>query len=529
MSERDGEPNAHSGLRTPDSGLRRPRVAFLTPLPPVKSGIATYSAMILPELAKELDLTVVVDQPRVDFDDAVPTMQFADFRKRVDEFDSVICQLGNNPHHETFYCFALEHPCIVVLHDVVLHHLIVEMTLARGLDDAYVDALRENHGEPGAAWARARAAGMHDEIGNFFFPASRELVRRSEAVMVHSDYARSIVESYGLETPIVRVNHPYVPSSVSPGEKRDEYRARSGMVKGDIVVGMFGFVTSAKRPEVVIEAFARAWREEPRLKLLIVGEPSPNIDLARLTSAHGLPPNAWRATGYVSDEEFDFYLAAVDKVVNLRYPSAGETSGALFHIVAAEKPVAVSDYGSFADVPPGVVTKIPLDQSEVERLTTFILGGDVHDAPLQREWLAREGSLSRSIATYAATARGEYQPSRHAEPRPQALIPLFPQWKVQQTIVQPGVVTFDLVNTSGDVILNPSYLTPAYRIVAKFFDGAREISSSWIAPTCDILPRDTFTCSVARVSAATAVELHHALESIPPVGSARFARLELVS
>ena len=65
--------------------------------------------------------------------------------------------------------------------------------------------------------------------------------------------------------------------------------------------------------------------------------------------------------------------------------------------------------------------------------------------------------------------------------------------------------------------------------MAKFFEGLREISSSWIAPSRDVLPSETFSCSVARVASATAVELHHALESIPPVGGARFARLELVS
>ena len=68
-------------------------------------------------------------------------------------------------------------PGVIVLHDVVLHHLIVEMTLARGDVDGYVAALRASHGEAGEAWARGRAAGLHSEMGNFLLPASIEVAQ----------------------------------------------------------------------------------------------------------------------------------------------------------------------------------------------------------------------------------------------------------------------------------------------------------------------------------------------------------------
>ena len=63
-------------------------------------------------------------------------------------------------------------------------------------------------------------------------------------------------------------------------------------------------------------------------------------------------------TGYVDDAEFDDYYAAADRLVNLRYPSAGETSGTLIRAFEAGKPVAVSDYAQFAELPDDVVTKI---------------------------------------------------------------------------------------------------------------------------------------------------------------------------
>jgi hypothetical protein len=138
---------------------------MLTPLPPAKSGVAHYASLVLPELAKRVD---------------VKAFASLDGYRRGD-FDEVIYQLGNNPHHEAMLTEALREPGVIVLHDLVLHHLIVETTLARGDAEGYVAALQESHGAAGAAWARGRAAGLHSEMGNFLLPASVEVASRSRA------------------------------------------------------------------------------------------------------------------------------------------------------------------------------------------------------------------------------------------------------------------------------------------------------------------------------------------------------------
>ena len=117
------------------------KLAILTPLPPTRSGIAHYSSMLLPALAKHAEVR------------AFESLDEYDRR----DYDEVIYQLGNNPFHEQAFVAAMREPGIAVLHDLVLHHLIVEMTLARGDVDGFIAALRANHGEAGEAWARARA------------------------------------------------------------------------------------------------------------------------------------------------------------------------------------------------------------------------------------------------------------------------------------------------------------------------------------------------------------------------------------
>src|SRR5712691_3000150 len=201
--------------------------------------------------------------------------------------DLAIYQLGNNPHHESAYREAMRHPGVIVLHDVVLHHLIVEMTLARGDAEGYVEAMRANHGEMGAAWARGRIIGLHDELANFLLPASIDVANRSHAVIVHNQYAAERLHSLGVTTPIHVVPHPYRSSVLGP---------RSS-VKG--VIGFFGFLTSAKRAEVVLEAFRIARAKDPRLQLLVVGEAAPNVAVPR---GEGIT-----VTGYVSDAELDDY------------------------------------------------------------------------------------------------------------------------------------------------------------------------------------------------------------------------------
>jgi glycosyltransferase involved in cell wall biosynthesis len=374
------------------------RVAMLTPLPPVKSGIAHYASMLLPALARRCELTAVTETPS-SFP-GVATMTVDAWRPEA--FDATIYQLGNNPFHEFIYRQAIVHPGVTVLHEVVMHHLIVEMTLARGDADGYVAAMAASHGAAGAAWARGRAAGWHLELANFLMPASIDVANRSRAVIVHNRYAASRLHELGVTSPIHVVPHPFAePRTRVSADERSATRTGLGLADDAIVAGVFGFLTAAKRIDVIFDAFARARASEPRLRLLLVGEPAPNVDLEALAARAGVT-DGWSTTGYVADEDFDRYLAAVDRVINLRYPSAGETSGALIRVFAVGKPVAVSDYAQFAEFPGGVATRIAFGSDEPERLAQFLLApqDEVATRAAQREWLDGNARTELTVEGY---------------------------------------------------------------------------------------------------------------------------------
>ncbi|MHB0969505.1 MAG: glycosyltransferase [Thermoanaerobaculia bacterium] len=502
-------------------------VAWLSPLPPVRSGIAGYSAMLLPEIAKRVDVTAVVGQDAWS-DAGVPVIHDSAFDPS--KFDTIVCQLGNNPHHEFVYRRALETPSIVVLHDLVLHHLIVEMTLARGDREGYIDAMRRNHGEAGAAWAAGRAAGFHTELANFLFPASIEIARKARAVIVHNRYAAETLRSFGVETPIAIVEHPYVTPAATD---RAATRRALGYRDDAIVVGMFGFVTAAKRPEVVFEAFARAIEARAQLRLLVVGEPAPDVDLEALAREFGIPAGSWRALGFVSDDVFTTYLDAVDCVVNLRYPSAGETSGALVHVFGAGKPVAVSDYAQFGGYPADLVTRIPFDD-EVPRLVEFMTGSreDARRAARQRTWLNDRASLASAAQHYLDVANGRGF-ADCGEPRAAAFaLPLFPMLTLEQVHVSHDgkrwIVELSLRN-DAQPLSSWRFGEPEYRVLAKAFDGDREIADAWLRLPGDLATGDSARLEFAFESDAArpSLCLLHAIEGLPHCDLPPFATAEL--
>jgi hypothetical protein len=401
----------------------------------------------------------------------------------------------------------------------VLHHLIVEMTLARGDVEAYVASLRSSHGEPGAAWARGRAAGLHSEMGNFLLPGSVEVARRSRGVIVHNRWAANLLRSFGVETPIHIAPHPY--ESDPPRHDRHAVRSYLGISPEETVIGLFGFLTSAKRGEVVVEAFRRARERDKRLRLLVVGEAAPNIDIARIDGEGVI------VTGYVSDDDFGRYYAAADRLVNLRYPSAGETSGTLIRAFAAGKPVAVSDYAQFAEYPEPCVIRIPFGNREAGDLVSFFLAdletGTI--AAAQREWLAANARLDHAVDTYVKAL--EPQSLARAEDIARASLPLFPRIALTGVAFEDRSALLTLRNDGDSPVRARVYGEPAYRLLVKLFDETGEVADHWLQLAGDFLPGAAAEMRVPLPDRALTLRLYHALEGIPLVDPVPSAEVEV--
>lgn len=383
------------------------RLAYFSPLPPVRSGIADYSAELLPELAKSAEITVFVDRPRDQTSGLPYDIQQAihfDEIERERPFDLCLYQLGNNQYHEYVYDRALQTPGMVVLHEHCLHHLVVWKTLGRGDEEGYRREMFYAYGRLGARLADSRSRAISSEYQQFLMPLNHRLVDRSLGVVVHSRYAASQLEGMSPDMPVELIPH-HLSRAVGEVEELDKLECRRslGLPEDAFIVCSQGFVTPPKRLPVVLAAFRRLLKLAPQARYVIAGEDHWKWKIAPLIEEFGLR-NQVRLTGYLTERDLFRYMRASDVLVNLRYPTAGETSGILIRGLGAGLPVIVSDYGQFRDLPEDVCLRVAPGAGEEQELADRLQM--LAYRPLLRDHLGRRA---------AAWAREECAIERSAE------------------------------------------------------------------------------------------------------------------
>jgi glycosyltransferase involved in cell wall biosynthesis len=378
------------------------RVAYWSPLPPERSGIADYSAELLPALARHLEVELIASpewRPPASLSSFAvhPPAAFGSLFA-AGRFDAVLYQLGNNrDYHAALYRALLEHPGIVVLHEYVLHHLVRDLTFYSGDPEAYVGEMRYAYGLSGEGLAR-RFLATGVPLDPWSYPLFERVVDRSRALLVHNEFTRQRVLASRPQSRVAVVPHHLSLGDVPPPALA-EARAKLALPQDAFVVAAFGFVTAAKRPAVLLRAFARLRQSVPHALLLLVGEVSPHFDFASLATAEQMA--GVKVTGHLELDEFLLYMAATDVAVNLRQPTAGETSGTLIRLLGMGKPVVVSRTGAFAEMPEDCCAQVDLDESEEDLLLAY-LERLATDPELRR----RMGDNARRYATTQHSLEG---------------------------------------------------------------------------------------------------------------------------
>ncbi len=387
------------------------RVAFVSPMPPAKSGIADYSAALAEPLSRLVELEVFAGAS-AGFDPS--------------RFDVALYQVGNNPCHSFVYEAALAHPGVVVLHEANLHHLIAETTIRRGDWDAYLREVEYAGGAAALAHAqRARALETGPDYEGV--PMTRRLIERSRAIVVHSNAVLDHVRAAGFEGPVARIPHG---AWVTVAD-RWAWRERLGMDECAPLIGIFGFLKPYKRIPESLRAFRRLLRLEPRARMILAGEPHPDLPLDSLIASLGIAASV-QVLGYTPIEDFAGYIAACDIVLNLRYPTVGETSGSLVRALGLGRPTLVSDVGAFRDLPDDVCLKVSVGSGEEDEIFQFlnllVSRPDLAQAmgARARAWVERECTWEKVATRYASflecvvAGKPWDEPSRAAAPPPAA-------------------------------------------------------------------------------------------------------------
>jgi glycosyltransferase involved in cell wall biosynthesis len=318
-------------------------------MPPSTSGIADYSALLVPALGRLVDLDIV----------SAP-------RRRHRGCDLALYHVGNNAEEHGWIVEALrEQPGLVVLHEHVLHHLIAGMTIAAGDDDGYLQAMQRDAGVVGRLLAHGIIDGIVPPVWESRpedFPLCGEVLDLATGLIVHSDTVEAAVRGRGYKGVVHRIPHPAWP--------RPELHPDPALAGVDgPVFGAFGHLNSAKRVPQLVEAFDAVAARDPGARLLLVGSPAEDSAIrARLERILQERPDSVIHLPYVPESRLWDLIAACDVCVCLRAPTMGETSGVAIRALVCGRPLIVSDIGWFSELPDEVALRVPVGDGEITAL-----------------------------------------------------------------------------------------------------------------------------------------------------------------
>src|SRR6185437_2983797 len=157
-------------------------------------------------------------------------------------------------------------------------------------------------------------------------------------------------------------------------------------------------------------------------------EPHPEFPIEQMIQSMGLSANV-RVLGFVPIEEFVGYIAATDIILNLRFPTVGESSGTLLRSLGLGKAVLVSDIGSFSEFPDDVCLKVPVGAGEedliFEYLNLLVSRPEVAQAlgARARNYVAEECNWDSVARQYAGFLQAVVEGKEWTQPERAAQVP----------------------------------------------------------------------------------------------------------
>ena len=436
------------------------RLAWFSPWPPQRSGIAGRSAELVPLLAGRghaVDVFVDASQVRteVSTNDAptagrVRVLSAHEFlwRQANGQYDLPVYQIGNSHLHRYIWPYLFRFPGLAVLHDGRVHHARAEALLSRGREDDYRTEFAWNH--PQVSPDAAELAILEFD-GPFFYqwPMVRTVLATARLTAAHSS---GVADQLAKDWPDYHVTHIALgegPAALDVEAARRDFRARHGITHDAILFGVHGGLTEEKRIREILNAFASTVAWIPNARLLLVGADDPLISLRDRLSALQLTDVVTHVPT-PEDVEFDRSIAACDVTINLRWPSALETSGPWVRSLALSKPTitVASAHQSHvpaldplsgqaiqpsADLKPGAADRavtVAVDILNLNHALRAAMRRLGEDAALRarlgrqaRLWWEREHTLERMVADYERAFAQALECAAPSGDRPAHLVP----------------------------------------------------------------------------------------------------------
>lgn len=346
------------------------RVAVFSPLSPKLSGIADFTEQLLLNFSERIVAHCFID----DFEPTHPLVrQRVEIRShwafermhREHPYDVILYEVGNNLLHAYSLPYLERYPGVIDLHDFSIIGLFQYLTRDYGWA---AEAARWIMRESGQRLGTLLSEEDIERLDALNVPLTRWLLNHHRATVVHSKWlADHLAPQKGENACSV----DYIPLGVdlgmvrAPRPPREELRRKYHITSQAFVVACVGVMNRLKRLPQVVAAFREFNLLCPESYLVFVGPADRLVlrEIMQLASKYRIK-NRMRLLGHRPLPELYEVLDIADVVVNLRYPTMGESSATLVAALAMGKPTLVTPLGQYLEFPDDVCLKVPPSRRE---------------------------------------------------------------------------------------------------------------------------------------------------------------------
>jgi glycosyltransferase involved in cell wall biosynthesis len=338
-----------------------PRIVFVSPIPPMKTGTARYLGLFIDECAdvvRDFDCLIVSSAELGPLPEEYKGIWVRTHSEYVSNPDDIIIAFFANNEFHRFVYFVLDSAIkrkklICIIHETqnfmnvsaicsepsnpldmrpLLAHLKYEPTFFQNM---LICSRRREFELP--------------LIMHYNIMAHSRIIETADYLVVHSFYA-------AIKFALEGSHHISLPDVIVMQHPNDHIAAKSKELptKEKFVVGCFGWISRAKRPISVMKGFAKFFEELPLdarrlVELKFVGTlVEESYNPISWSQKLGFPDHCVYL-GHISDDRFAFEMASLSLLLNLRFPSCGETSGTLNLARDLGIRTAVSSYQAFRE------------------------------------------------------------------------------------------------------------------------------------------------------------------------------------
>ncbi|QWT52104.1 glycosyltransferase [Eubacterium sp. MSJ-33] len=349
--------------------LERKKLAIMTPWPNMQTGIANYIYKLVPYLQKYFEIDIYVDNKEnlMNYEqNPVSIYQLEEYKNN--NYEYTLYEIGNNVQfHKRIYDVFEEYSGIADIHDFMLTPFFFHAYF-KNQKELYKGLLYRAYGD-GAEDIYAETVRIKNHPNEQKYPMSEAVVRKASKAIFHNHWSKQQIDQKNVAVIPHACFDKEVINQASLDRMQEDLKKKM-KYDGEVIIGCLGWINDNKRPQVILEAINDILKDGKKVKLCFWGKCESN-KLKEIIKKYNIGDHVYCA-GYMDKETYEIALQMTDIVVNLRYPSMGESSGTLCEALKYGKATIVSDLNQCREYPDDVCWKLPVGGSETKLLTAYI-------------------------------------------------------------------------------------------------------------------------------------------------------------